>query len=65
MTNKKLKLTTVKIYEDFKEPFERDNLSTKMNLQKLVNRSLHLYLTDPDFKHKLLLHNALVTSGSL
>ena len=44
--NPSLKLTTVLIVEDFKDPLAVDNIKTKMSLQKIVNRCLHLYLND-------------------
>jgi len=63
--NPNLKLTTVLIVEDFKDPLAVDNIKTKMSLQKIVNRCLHLYLTDDSFKEKIINYNELVTTGSL
>ena len=39
-----LQLTSVKIFEDRYHQFKLINLDKDMNLQKLVNRSLALYL---------------------
>jgi hypothetical protein len=54
MAKKDDKLTSVKIppilFEDFKVATIRD----KFSLQKLVERSIFLYLKDEDFKRKLL-----------
>jgi hypothetical protein len=33
--------------------FKSNVVCSEMNLQKLINRSLHLYLTDLDFKNKI------------
>lgn len=48
--NGELKLTTVKIFEDKYHKFKESNVDSSMTLQKLVNRSLTLYLTDPEYK---------------
>ena len=43
-----LKLTSVKIEDDLFEDFKVASIRQKFNLQKLVNRSIHLYLTDEE-----------------
>ena len=48
-----LKLTTVKIFEDKYHRFKEINLNGDMTLQKLVNRSLTLYLIDDEYKKKM------------
>lgn len=63
--NKKLRLTTVKVHEDLAENFKIDTVKSDFTLQKLVNRSIHLYLTDESFKKMLLEYNNLNTSGSI
>jgi hypothetical protein len=65
MNNKNLKLTSVKIHEDLAENFKIETVRTGMTLQKLINRSIHLFLTDDEYKYKLLQYNNLVTSGSI
>jgi hypothetical protein len=45
-----LKLTTVKIFEDKYHRFKESSIDGDMTLQKLVNRSLTLYLNDPEYK---------------
>ncbi len=47
------KLTSVKICINLQKKFKRDCIEENMNLQKLVNRSLHLYLNDSKFKTKI------------
>ena len=42
-----LKLTSVKLEEKLFEDFKVASIRQKFNLQKLVNRSIHLYLTLP------------------
>jgi predicted DNA binding CopG/RHH family protein len=61
----KLKLTSVKIHKDLSENFKIESAKNGLSLQKFVNRSIHLYLTDSDFKVKMLTYNQLATSGSL
>jgi hypothetical protein len=65
MSNKHLKLTSVKIHEDLAENFKIETIRTGMTLQKLINRSIHLFLNDEEFKGKLLNYNNLATSGSI
>tara|TARA_R100000008_G_C3581579_1_gene168897 strand:+ start:46 stop:228 length:183 start_codon:yes stop_codon:yes gene_type:complete len=47
------KLTSVKICIDLQKRFKKDCIEEDMNLQKLVNRALHLYLYDAKFKNKI------------
>lgn len=63
--NKDLVLTSLKVHKDLKENFEKEYMPKRFNFQKLLNRSLHLFLTDPEFREKVLMHDSLVTSGSL
>lgn len=65
MRNDRLKLTSVKIHEDLAENFKIETVRTGITLQKLINRSIHLFLTDEDYKRKLLVYNNLATSGSI
>jgi len=60
-----LKLTSVKIADRLFEDFKVSSIRYKFNLQKLVNRSVHLYLTDEEFRKKLHNHTDLTVSGSL
>jgi hypothetical protein len=59
-----LKLTSVKLEEKLFEDFKVASIRKKFNLQKLVNRSIHLYLTDEGFAKSLHTHTALTISGS-
>jgi hypothetical protein len=58
------KLTSVKVNEELFEEFKVLCVRTKFSLQKLVDRSIHLYLTDDDFRKKLHNHTNLSLSGS-
>jgi hypothetical protein len=60
-----LKLTSVKIADRLFEDFKVSSIRHKFNLQKLVNRAVHLYLEDEDFRKKLHNHTDLTVSGSL
>ena len=63
--NKDLILTSVKVHSDIFEEFKMASIKNKFNLQKLLNRSMHLYLNDESFQSIIHNHNALVMSGSL
>lgn len=58
------KLTSVKVNEELFEEFKVLCVRTKFSLQKLVDRSIHLYLTEDDFRKKLHNHSNLALSGS-
>jgi hypothetical protein len=53
MNDANYKLTTVKVLSDKYAEFKMETLTTEMTLQKLVNRAIHLYLTDDDFKKQV------------
>ncbi len=59
-----VKLTSVKILSNLYSQFKRVTLDDKMSLQKLVNRSLTLYVEDPKFKNKIDSFAELQVSGS-
>ncbi len=63
--NKDLILTSVKVHGDIFEEFKVASIKNKFNLQKLLNRSMHLYLNDESFQNIIHNHNVLVMSGSL
>ena len=58
------KLTSVKVNEELFEEFKVMCVRTKFSLQKLVDRSIHLYLTEDDFRKQLHNHTNLSLSGS-
>lgn len=58
------KLTSVKVNEELFEEFKVLCVRTKFSLQKLVDRSIHLYLTEDDYRKKLHNHTNLNLSGS-
>jgi hypothetical protein len=60
----KNKLTSVKVNEELFEEFKVLCVRTKFSLQKLVDRSIHLYLTEDDYRKKLHNHTSLNLSGS-
>lgn len=65
MASKNLKLTSVKIVDHLFDEFKVSSIRHKFNLQKLVNRSVHLYLEDEEFRKKVHNHTDLTISGSL
>lgn len=65
MENKpKLKLTTVKVLADLYKRFKKNGIDTGMNLQRLVNRSVHLYNTDLIYRERMDTLDELQVSGS-
>ena len=58
------KLTSVKVLTNLYEQFRILTVNSKMSLQKLSNRTIHLYLTDETFREKIDSHDELITSGS-
>ena len=57
--NKDMILTSVKIPEKLFEDFKVDCIKNKFSIQKLTERSMYLYMTDPEFKKEI--HNVLDT----
>ena len=58
------KLTSVKILRDLYKRFKYKSLADEFTLQKLVNRSMDLYLIDDDFKTQINDWKNLKPSGS-
>jgi hypothetical protein len=58
------KLTTVKIVKDIYSSFKRISFDSNITLQKLVNRSVHKYINDDDFKNEINTYEELHISGS-
>jgi hypothetical protein len=60
MTNKKpMTLTSVKVKSDLFENFKVECVRRKFSFQKLADRSVHLFLTDEDFRKKITNHTNL------
>jgi hypothetical protein len=65
MKKAETKLTSVKIISDLYQTFRVASVSEHgITLQKLVNRSINLYLNDENYKNKLNNYNKLQISGS-
>jgi len=58
------KLTSVKVKDDLFEEFKVMCVRTKFSLQKLVDRSIHMYLTSDDYRKQIHNHTNLSLSGS-
>lgn len=58
------KLTTVKIVKDIYSSFKRISFDSNITLQKLVNRSVHKYINDDEFKNEINTYEELHISGS-
>lgn len=48
--NTKRVMTSVKIPQTLYEDFKTASIRTRLQLQDIVERSIFLYLTDPDFR---------------
>ena len=60
----KLTLTSVKILSGLYDQFKFKTVNTSMNLQKLVNRSVHQYLNNVVVKEQIETYDKLYASGS-
>ena len=58
------KLTSVKILKELYKKFKSSTLDDEFTLQKLVNRSMDLYVFDTKFKETIQSYNKLIPSGS-
>ena len=53
------KLTSVKVDKDIFESFQINLIKYKFSFTKLVEKSMHLYNTDPEYRK--LIHNTKIT----
>ena len=58
------KLTSVKILRELYKNFKLQTLDDEFTLQKLVNRSMDLYVLDQQFKKEIQAYDKLIASGS-
>tara|TARA_Y100001970_G_C13997334_1_gene731461 strand:- start:10 stop:210 length:201 start_codon:yes stop_codon:yes gene_type:complete len=58
------KLTSVKVLEDLYNKFRVRTINSDMNLQRLTNRCIHLYLNDDEFREAVNELEDLTISGS-
>jgi hypothetical protein len=56
---KQMTLTSVKVNSKLWDEFRISCVKYKFSLQKLADRTIHLYLTDEDFRKKVHNHNNL------
>lgn len=59
MSKKEMILTSVKVQSELFEDFKMSCVKHKFSLQKLVDRTVHLYLTDEEFRKNIHNHNNL------
>lgn len=59
MSEKNQQLTSVKLDKDLFELFKIECIKRKFNFQKLSERSIHLYLTNEDFRKQVHNHSDL------
>lgn len=59
-----LKLTSVKLLDNLYKKFKISNLDDNFTLQKLINRSMDLYVNDNKFRNQINEYQNLKPSGS-
>lgn len=59
-----MKLTSVKILPELHKDFRIKSLREEFTLQKLVNRSMHLFLNNEEYQEKIMNYDLLQVSGS-
>tara|TARA_B100000073_G_C23619773_1_gene527979 strand:- start:51 stop:242 length:192 start_codon:yes stop_codon:yes gene_type:complete len=58
------KLTSVKILKELYKNFKTKTLDDEFTLQKLVNRTMDLYVLDESFRDEIQSYDKLIPSGS-
>jgi hypothetical protein len=61
---KEVKLTSVKVINELYKKFKNRTIDEEFSLQKLVNRSLDLFVHDEKYRQDLLDYTELHKSGS-
>ena len=64
MKDTKVKLTSVKVIQSLYNDFRVKTVNSSMNLQKLVNRSIHQYIHDNVIQEQIETYDQLHVSGS-
>ena len=59
-----MKLTSVKLLDNLYKKFKISNLDDNFTLQKLINRSMDLYVHDSEFRSTISEYKNLIPSGS-
>ena len=59
-----IKLTSVKVISELYKKFKNETIENEFSLQKLVNRTLDLFVYDEVMRKKILEHDNLHQSGS-
>ena len=62
--SKEEKLTSVKVIDELYRKFREKSIRDDFSLQKLVNRSLDLFVNDEDFAKTIVEYENLEESGS-
>ena len=62
--NNEEKLTSVKVIDELYKKFREKSIREDFSLQKLVNRSLDLFVYDEEFAKKVMEYSELEESGS-
>ncbi len=62
--SKEEKLTSVKVIDELYKKFREKSIRDDFSLQKLVNRTLDMFVYDEEFQTKVLDYDNLEKSGS-
>ena len=62
--NNEEKLTSVKLIDELYKKFKEKSIRDDFSLQKLVNRSLDLFVYDEEFAKKIMSYDNLEDSGA-
>ena len=62
--SKEEKLTSVKVIDELYKKFREKSIHEDFSLQKLVNRTLDMFVYDEEFQKKVLDYDNLEESGS-
>ena len=63
MSTNNQQLTSVKVDKDLFELFRLECIKRKFSFQKLAERTMHLYLTDEEFRKRIHNHTDLNLDG--
>lgn len=64
MANPETKITAIKLLKNVYSQFKKISFDSNLSFQKLVNRSMHKYIEDADFRNEINNYDKLIESGS-
>lgn len=64
MAKPETKITAIKLLKNVYSQFKKISFDSNLSFQKLVNRSMHKYVEDEDFRNEINNYDKLIESGS-